>query len=199
VDVEEQIEHVVIWEDCVNVGIEIVGYETEANWLLGCLANRICRLDFHDPNLTSQTATLKAFAGEIKQHYETVKDAYRVVSRIDRPLRDEYPMLSYGHWREITRRGKAKDKKALRAWAIRSTDHGWSVSQLREQLRGNRNVKSADPVKLMRKVVGVVGDLAVLDMEACWKNEADEINDVLLALEAAVDRIDTTRRKMMDG
>jgi hypothetical protein len=108
-------------------------------------------------------------------------------------------MLSYGHWREITRRGKAKDKKALRAWAIRSTDHGWSVSQLREQLRGNRNAKSVDPVKLMRKVVGVVGDLAVLDMEACWKNEADEINDVLLALEAAVDRIGTTRRRMMDA
>jgi len=193
--VEERIDDVHNWDECINIGISIVEYGTEAQWLLGRLACRIGVLDFHDPNLASKAKTLKVFAGEIRQSYEIVKDAARVVTNVPEDMRIEFAPLSFGHWREITRRSKARDGKTLRAWAKRATDMEWTVTRLREELRGvtDRDRKGADVIKVMRRVIGSCDDLMVFDFSAVWLQEPDEVMDLMKALAETTTTIEGAR------
>ena len=193
--IDAEIEEAVSWEAVVNVGVEIVQHGSESQWLLGRLANRIGVLDFHDPNLSGKTKTLKAFSAEIRQSYEIVKDAARVVANVPDEMRVEFAPLSFGHWREITRRSKARDRKTLRTWASRAADMEWTVTKLREELRGvtDQDRKATDHIKLMRRAVGVCRDLSELDFNTVWVQEPDEVTDLVKSLNGVVAGIESAR------
>ena len=193
----EVIGAVASWDEAVSVGIDLSSYGSEAHWMLGDLALRVVTLKPEDPLLDQKVRTLKTFSGAIKQSYEVVKDATRTARFVPPDLRAEYPMLYFGHWREIIRRGlRGPD---MVAWASRAAENGWTATHLAKELRGSKPIdESMQDQKLLRRIVGIVGDLDTLDLGECWRQYADDVLDAQRALEAGAAKLSKARQGIMD-
>jgi len=185
-NVDDVIDSANSWDDVINTGIEIVALGTESYWMLGRLANRVADMRFDSPDLESHKKSFKSFCAELGQGYQTVKDAARVDRLVKPSMRAEFPFMSYGHWRELTKRGKHSPEE-LREWAAKASDNNWSVTKLREAVSG-RNVydQPMHPTKLMRRMVGNCKDAVEMDWVRVWKDEPDDITDCVAGLERAL-------------
>jgi hypothetical protein len=185
---KEAVEAAATWDEAISVGVEIIENSSEAMWDLGRLANRVGELKCTDPLLDEKTSTLKQFSARIGQSYNVVKDAARVVRHAEYAYAS-FPELSYGHWREIVRAGKRNDDVAK--WAEKALDEAWTVSHLRLQLRMEKGLPDTPEEKLLRKLVGVIGDCEKLSMMESWRNDPDDVSDA----EKALARLGETIRK----
>lgn len=188
-NVDDVIESANSWDDVVTTGIEIIALGTESYWLLGKLANRVADMRFDSDDLEGHKKSFKSFCAELGQGYQTVKDAARVDRLVPVWLRQEFPFMSYGHWRELTKRGQNTPEQ-LRGWAVQCSDNTWSVTKLREAVSG-RSVhdQHMHPTKLMRRMFGNAKDALEMDWARIWQDEPDDVSDCIVMLEQAVERI----------
>jgi len=120
-------------EGC-SVGAELVEKKSDIEWDVGDLANYLCgRFKPHDPQLKKKDDTLKFFAGQIKLGYDAVKDYARTAQHVEPGIRDSFPALQYGHFREVVR--KKHRGTSILEWLTRCDNEGWSISRLREELK----------------------------------------------------------------
>lgn len=133
-----------------------------------------------------QQQTLKAFAKEIGQAYETLKNSYRVAKYAPAKLRSQFPTLSFGHWREITKAGLREEAQVL-VWAEKAVEDDLSITQLRAALREQREPKIADTwERLTKKAYRVLEEMSGFDLVKCWKVFPDETGLMLKSLSSCM-------------
>jgi hypothetical protein len=134
------------WEALTSAGREMTETADRQRWQLGDLANRVTRV--------YGSESLKKFAGEINiPNHKTLWDYSRVAARFEKSVRNEFPALSFTHFRTALR---AKDDAEL--WLVQAQDNGWPVAEL------NRHIAAAigEPVppRKLYEGAGVVWQVA---------------------------------------
>jgi hypothetical protein len=110
------------WEALTSAGREMTETADRQRWQLGDLANRVTRV--------YGSESLKKFAGEINiPNHKTLWDYSRVAARFEKSVRNEFPALSFTHFRTALR---AKDD--AEAWLVQAQDNGWPVAELNRQI-----------------------------------------------------------------
>jgi hypothetical protein len=123
------------WEALTSAGRAMTEAADRQRWQLGDLGNKVTR--------TYGAESLKTFAGEINiANHKTLWDYSRVAARFEKSVRNEFPALSFTHFRTAMR---AKDDAEL--FLAQAQDNGWPVSELARQIAAAIG-KPVPPVKL---------------------------------------------------
>jgi hypothetical protein len=185
--VADIIREVQSWDEAVSVGIDLVAYGSDADWHLGELANRVAALQPTSDNMEGKTKTLAAFAREIRQSYAVVKNASITARHVTEEMRSECECLSFGHWREIVRKGVRGGD--INHWAELAELEGWSVSRLRMKLReetGGKQEKSI--VDAIRKVRALMEKLREDDLRTAKREDSGCYDELMESVKAFLSR-----------
>jgi hypothetical protein len=110
------------WEALTSAGRAMTEAADRQRWQLGDLANKVTRV--------YGSESLKTFAGEINiPNHKTLWDYSRVAARFEKSVRNEFPALSFTHFRTAIR---AKDDAEL--FLVQAQDNGWPVAELARQI-----------------------------------------------------------------
>jgi hypothetical protein len=131
------------WEALTSAGRAMTEAADRQRWQLGDLANKVTRV--------YGSESLKTFAGEINiPNHKTLWDYSRVAARFEKSVRNEFPALSFTHFRTAIR---AKDDAEL--FLVQAQDNGWPVAELARQIAAAIG-KPVPPVKLFEDAAEVV-------------------------------------------
>jgi hypothetical protein len=180
------INEVATWDEAVSVGCDIVESSSVASWYLGDLVNKVAVIRADDPLVDKKSKTLKAFAQEIAQSYSTIKDAARVSRHVAPELRGQFMALSYGHWREIVRRGYRGGD--VLEWATKAEDEGWTVTRLRYELRGESQ-DVLDVVRVLRGLSARMVSLTDANLRSAVEDNFEELLEARKAASSWLDRL----------
>jgi hypothetical protein len=123
------------WEALTSAGRAMTEAADRQRWQLGDLGNKVTR--------TYGAESLKTFAGEINiANHKTLWDYSRVAARFEKSVRNEFPALSFTHFRTAMR---AKDDAEL--FLVQAQDNGWPVAEMARQIAAAIG-KPVPPVKL---------------------------------------------------
>lgn len=110
------------WEALTSAGRAMTEAADRQRWQLGDLGNKVQRVYGKE--------SLKTFAGEINiANHKTLWDYSRVAARFEKSVRNEFPALSFTHFRTAMR---AKDDAEL--WLVQAQDNGWPVAEMARQI-----------------------------------------------------------------
>jgi len=147
---DQAIRRLETYGEAVQVGIELLGEESESNWNLGDLAARVIQLNDEqdgafcpsadmrtaEPALERREISLRQFSKDVRVGYGRLKEAVRVARAVEPRVRDSFKALYWSHWRAMVRADL--EGPALVEWAKRSEDDAWSGERLVEELREAR-------------------------------------------------------------
>jgi hypothetical protein len=137
------------WEALTSAGRAMTEAADRQRWQLGDLANKVTRV--------YGSESLKTFAGEINiPNHKTLWDYSRVAARFEKSVRNEFPALSFTHFRTAMR---AKDDAEL--FLVQAQDNGWPVAEMAREIAAAIGAR-VPPVKLYEGagVVWQVADVA---------------------------------------
>jgi hypothetical protein len=110
------------WEALTSAGRAMTEAADLQRWQLGDLANKVTR--------TYGAESLKTFAGEINiANHKMLWDYSRVAARFEKSVRNEFPALSFTHFRTAMR---AKDDAEL--FLVQAQDNGWPVAVMAREI-----------------------------------------------------------------
>jgi hypothetical protein len=132
------------WEALTSAGRAMTEAADRQRWQLGDLGNKVQRV--------YGSESLKTFAGEINiPNHKTLWDYSRVAARFEKSVRNEFPALSFTHFRTAMR---AKDDAEL--FLVQAQDNGWPVAELARKIAAAIG-KPVPPVKLWEGRAKVYG------------------------------------------
>lgn len=122
------------WESAIAVAAALSTASSDWIWEIGDICNHLAGIRKTDPR--KRVRTLRAFAAEINQPYETLRTAARTAHHVPPALRTAYRALTYGHFREIVRKGYTEIED-ITLWADRAASNAWGVGALKDHLYGS--------------------------------------------------------------
>lgn len=131
------------WEDLTNTGREIVDAHDRNRWALGDLGLKVVRRYGEE--------SLAMFADDIKKvRRSTMYDYCRVSKFFPRPTRDQFPALSWSHYRDAARLEKLDDALSV---LTESQDKDRSVEKQKAVV--NKLLDEPAPATKVAEFVGI--------------------------------------------
>lgn len=113
------------WQDLVDAAQAIMEAHDRDRWVLGDLAARVER--------RYGESSLKAYADAIACRSSTLYDYHRVSLFYEPEHREQFPALTWSHYREAMRAGNLA---AALAWLIQAHDNTWPIAEMHRQMNG---------------------------------------------------------------
>ena len=157
------------WQTLVQAGIDLVQAQDRNRWSLGDLA-AITERQYGQ-------ASVKKLATEIRMpRHKTLYEYHRVSRFYDLSTREEFPQLSWSHYREAMR---LESLSAACAMLAEAHDNDWPVAKLAREIKLQVGEKPA-PEKLLdtfARVTSIRGDTITLLVQP---GDAQQLRDAYL-------------------
>lgn len=183
------------WDTATIVAASISSAGSGATWALGDICNHLADIRKTDPR--KRVRTMRAFATSINQPYDTLRTAARTARYVPHQIRRMYGSLTYGHFREIVRKGYT-ELDDITLWAERAHNNGWGVGALKDHLYGT-TPEGSDAKRTARRINQLAPGIYADGLDAIPLEELRLLADNALRISSLVrdflQNADAERRK----